>query len=293
MITDYIMIVNKRDAERFRRFRMGEDVYASRLIKQSVSAVNVWGLSARSCASTWSKIKCGDRIYFAEYGTQFVACGIVSDTVIDSQAAVSMWGDTARMRLLNHLILFSKVLKISEPFNQTCRITGVIPSEFVGLQETKRNIKITTSDFNSLIERASLPQYSVPITPDEDGPPGRTIRTTTRFDRDIEKTRQIKILYNGKCQVCGTVIVVPGPRRYSEVHHLRPLKNGGDDDYSNMLVLCPNHHVEFDHLTIGISADGATVIDRHGNVKGKITMAKDHVISPKNITYHREAMLTV
>ena len=36
-------------------------------------------------------------------------------------------------------------------------------------------------------------------------------------------------------------------RLYAEVHHIMPRnKHNGPDVRENMLVLCPNHHVEFD-----------------------------------------------
>ena len=290
MITDYIMIVSKRDAERFRRFRMGEDSDAVRALKQSVTSVNAWGLSATSCESIWPMIKCGDRVCFAEHGSRFVVCGIVSSTVLDRRAAVRMWGDTPRMRTLDRLILFSNIFRISEPFKQTCRTAGVVPFEATALQKAKCRIDVTMGSSESPTMEATLPQCSIPIFADENGPPGRAAIMRTGFARDVGKTRQIKMLYNDECQVCGTAIVLPGHNRYSEVHHLCPLKNGGDDDYSNMLVLCPNHHVEFDRMVIGISVDGTTVVDRQGKERGKITMAKGHVINPKNIAYHREAM---
>lgn len=291
MITDYIMIVSKRDAERFRRFRMGEDGDAVRALKQSAS-VNVWGLSAASCESIWPMIKCGDRVCFAEHGSRFVVCGIVSSTVLDRQAAVRMWGDTPRMRALDRLILFSNVFRISEPFSQTCRTAGVVPLEFTALQKAKGRIDVSMSSADLPTIEATLPQYSIPILVDENGPPGRAAIIGTRFARDVDKTRQIKMLYHNECQVCGTALGVPGRNKYSEVHHLHPLKDGGDDDYGNMVVLCPNHHVEFDRMVIGISVDGTTVVDRQGRARGKITMAKGHVINPKNIAYHREAMWT-
>lgn len=49
-----------------------------------------------------------------------------------------------------------------------------------------------------------------------------------------------------KCKVCGFEIVV-------EVHHIKPRRDGGSDDLSNLITLCPNHHTLADRNII--SAD--------------------------------------
>ena len=77
---------------------------------------------------------------------------------------------------------------------------------------------------------------------------------------------------------------------YSEVHHLHPLKDGGDDDFGNMLNLCARHHVEFDCLAIGILEDHRTVVDRHGNRVGTITFGIGHKLAHKNILFHLRRM---
>ena len=121
------------------------------------------------------------------------------------------------------------------------------------------------------------------------GPPPWATRVVTRAARDTAKVRNIKELYKDKCQVCGYTIQVAADRRYSEVHHLRPLGRGGDDDYANMLVLCPTHHVEFDCAVLGVSMDGRGVVDRGGNVR-PLTALEGHSIGPENIAFHLKGM---
>ena len=41
--------------------------------------------------------------------------------------------------------------------------------------------------------------------------------------------------YEARCQICGFDDFV-------EIHHVIPLKNGGSDHMSNLLLLCPTHH---------------------------------------------------
>lgn len=289
MPRDFVMIIGNLDAERFRQFRTGEGNYAAHSHSNMHNAVNMWALSNASSGTAWNKIEKGDRIFFAEYGSRFVACGIVSGTARDNSIAVNMWGDTPRMRMLNRIVLFSEVYEMSEPFSRTCREAGIEPSEFTALHEVSGRMKDRTGRPYNQAGDITAPYKTLPIPPDGDGPPEKTAESTTRFVRNLEKARRIKRLYLDKCQVCGIAINTPDGK-YSEVHHLRPLKENGDDNYGNMVVLCPNHHVGFDHRAIGISNDGSTIIDWRGREAGRLTTTRWHTIDQKNIQYHMEAM---
>lgn len=121
------------------------------------------------------------------------------------------------------------------------------------------------------------------------GPPPWATEVVVRAVRDTAKVRRIKKLYKDKCQVCEYTIQVTADRRYSEVHHLRPLGRGGDDDYANMLVLCPTHHVEFDYAVLGVSKDGRSVIDKSGGGRPQAVLVR-HSIDPENIAFHLKRM---
>ncbi len=41
--------------------------------------------------------------------------------------------------------------------------------------------------------------------------------------------------FKAECQICQTEDVV-------EVHHIRPTRNGGNNEPENLLILCPTHH---------------------------------------------------
>ena len=116
------------------------------------------------------------------------------------------------------------------------------------------------------------------------GPPPWATEAVTRAVRNTSTVRCLKNLYEDKCQVCGRFIQVAPDRRYSEVHHLRPLGSGGDDNNpGNMLVLCPTHHVEFDYAVLGVSEDGRSAVDRGGR-KRPLALLK-HSLDPKNVAF--------
>lgn len=123
---------------------------------------------------------------------------------------------------------------------------------------------------------------------DKPEPPSRTTVTTQRIIRDTAKTKELKKLYQNTCQVCGTRLQINAGTYYSEVHHLRPL--GGDhnglDDYSNMLVLCPNHHALFDFAVPLLHLDHKTILVELAGEKHPLL--QKHAVDLQNIHYHNE-----
>ena len=53
---------------------------------------------------------------------------------------------------------------------------------------------------------------------------------------------QASIRDNYQCAICGFSLAY-------DVHHITPLSEGGSDDFSNLITLCPNHH-RLAHLQI-------------------------------------------
>ncbi len=99
-----------------------------------------------------------------------------------------------------------------------------------------------------------VPTENEPQNPDYSSP-GRVKTTISRIIRDTPLSRQVKSRNNWKCQVCGLSILLPNGSRYSEGHHLKPLGGvaQGPDTSDNIIVLCPNHHTEFDYGSIAIN----------------------------------------
>ena len=125
---------------------------------------------------------------------------------------------------------------------------------------------------------------------DIDQPAARVMATTYRIIRDTEKSKKLKESYNSICQVCKNALYVRG-QPYAEAHHLKPLggEHKGADSESNMLVLCPNHHAQFDMMEIAIDpADGKTVVDSKGQILGELLFRTEHRLRSEFIQYHYE-----
>ncbi len=67
-----------------------------------------------------------------------------------------------------------------------------------------------------------------------------------RFARDRATVAKLKILREFRCQICNTRIVKEDGSYYAEGAHIRPKRSGSPETPDNILILCPNHHKEFD-----------------------------------------------
>ena len=117
---------------------------------------------------------------------------------------------------------------------------------------------------------------------DQDKETRRVTTTVQRIVRDTKIAKRVKEMYNYECQVCGTTIETSAGR-YAEAAHIKPLgkPHNGPDVESNILCLCPNHHVMFDNGGFTI-ADDLTLI----GIKGKLRAVKKHCIDLSMIKYH-------
>ena len=67
-----------------------------------------------------------------------------------------------------------------------------------------------------------------------------------RFKRDIVTVTKLNNLREFKCQMCGTRIEKKDGTFYAEGAHIKPKREGCPETPDNILILCPNHHKEFD-----------------------------------------------
>ena len=114
--------------------------------------------------------------------------------------------------------------------------------------------------------------------------PARRQTTMMRIVRDTEKSLRLKEAYDYTCQVCGIRLDTPaGP--YAEAAHIKPLgiPHNGPDDESNILCLCPNHHVLLDAGAITLTDEFRVL-----GVPGELKLHVKHNLRREYIQYHRE-----
>ncbi|MFN4179827.1 MAG: HNH endonuclease [Armatimonadota bacterium] len=62
----------------------------------------------------------------------------------------------------------------------------------------------------------------------------------------------LKIVYEGRCQICGFTFLKRNGEPYFEVHHIDP---AGGHQPQNLLVLCANCHAQMEHAEVTIERD--------------------------------------
>lgn len=67
------------------------------------------------------------------------------------------------------------------------------------------------------------------------------------YKRDNKAIALIKILRDSKCQICGISIPMKDGRKYVEAAHITAKHRKGKETLDNIILLCPNHHKEFDY----------------------------------------------
>ena len=131
-------------------------------------------------------------------------------------------------------------------------------------------------------EKPTEPKTTLPLGYGNTAP-SRSEAVVQRINRDSVVVANIKRLYNYRCQVCGTAILLKnGP--YAEGAHIRPLgsPHNGPDVMGNVLCLCPNHHVMLDGGSLSINDDFTL-----NGIDGKLEVHPDHGIDVAHLRYQR------
>ncbi len=144
------------------------------------------------------------------------------------------------------------------------------------------------------ISISSTPMFSTGALADDIcEPAARFLAVTQRIIRDTQLARRLKEAYGFRCQVCGQVRRLGTGDPYAEAHHVRPLgrPHDGPDSVDNLVILCPNHHADFDYGALGIDpGDGETLFHKFdASLQGtRIHRRRGHRLNPEHLRYHME-----
>lgn len=114
--------------------------------------------------------------------------------------------------------------------------------------------------FSQFSAQASPPANDLNL----DQPPDRFGQEVYRIIRDTAVSREIKALYEYRCQICGLALELAAGKLYAEAHHIRPLggEHGGLDKKQNLICVCPNHHAQLDNFAFKLEL-GSLKLNQH------------------------------
>jgi len=109
--------------------------------------------------------------------------------------------------------------------------------------------------------------------------------------RDRKKAAALKQHYDNTCMFCGTKLQVAGDRFYSEAAHIKGLgePHKGPDKESNMLVLCPNHHLQLDRGVLRlrkVGTDYRVSSKTRGDPLNAKTITLKHALDDDCVKWH-------
>ncbi|WP_170762421.1 HNH endonuclease [Ruegeria lacuscaerulensis] len=97
-----------------------------------------------------------------------------------------------------------------------------------------------------LVKKADGTEYLSGLSVDDteiDNSTERRVVRTSQFVRNSDYVKAVKTRANGRCESCGQQTFRTGSGEwFLEVHHKVWLSEGGADEPSNMVALCPNCH---------------------------------------------------
>lgn len=170
-----------------------------------------------------------------------------------------------------------------------------IPETTKQLLRTAHPSEEISSEAASQSEKSSeSSSKNISADPDEqanDLKPPKKEYTISRTVRNTAIAKDVKRLHDHRCQVCGERRNRNGSG-YSEAHHIHPLGDTppGPDIVENILVLCPNHHADFDFGMLRVDPETFEITHEYDEtVDGtQLRTEAGHQIDPNYIRYHNK-----
>lgn len=184
--------------------------------------------------------------------------------------------------------------------NELHKLTGVSEAYLTTQAETLANLYLSVGALERF-ERPAPPGIPVEITEElgidwveqaesDEVVERRTVAVQAQV-RDRRKSAALKSHYDNTCMICGVKLQVGEERFYSKAAHIKPLgkPHDGPDKASNMLVLCPNHHLQFDRGIIRLQKYGMNYIIKrkvNGEKLDGIKITVKHTLDDDCVRWH-------
>lgn len=278
-----------------------KEVFKNKFVKgiqsEDTSFEHPWSfLPSEKNSKIVEKIEKNDWILF-NYNGRYSYGGIISKKRKSKTIAKKIFG--IKNQEQNLIIFCNKIFEIKKGIQKTNSDmginSGITAIHKINLIQSKdENLKKIIKKFRTIEEYLEIKQQKLlkksieKIVPSSMKKEPQRIKTTIlRRVRDTTKSKKLKKMYQNKCQICNYSFPDYVKTGYSEVHHIWPMSDDGDDDFDNMLVLCSNHHAEFDYKIVQFDSKNQNKITNLKGVEiGMISFKKGHIIAEKNIRFH-------
>lgn len=114
----------------------------------------------------------------------------------------------------------------------------------------------------------------------------------SRVVRNTTLAKDLKELYNHHCQVCGEQRKRAPDEPYAEAHHVKPLGGSppGPDVEENIIVLCPDHHADFDYGMIEVDPDSFEITHGYDSTLDgeQLQVESGHNLRTNFFDYHNQ-----
>lgn len=152
-------------------------------------------------------------------------------------------------------------------------------------------------EFQDVLEASTDADLDPEEVASDAGTPTEVETTVSRKIRNTAIVIDLKMAYEYRCQVCGDLRYRSGEEPYAEGHHVKPLgaPHKGPDVPGNILVLCPNHHADFDYGVIDVDPDTFEIRHLHdAHVDGtELNVDPEHPLDPEYLNYHSRRISTI
>lgn len=227
--------------------------------------VSVWGVVSGN-KSYWENLEEGDFLLFYTKSGRYTHAAEVITTQMDSKLGEDMWKTYDRGRLVRdldepwpYLIYLENCVEVdisSRDLHDLIGWENDYPLRFMRISDQgQEKIRSRYGSPYGLVhshsqygKRLGIDSYEEERAPDIFIPDKIEARVS-RIIRNSKLAIELKEEYRHRCQICDERRRRDSDSPYAEVHHIHPLGHEppGPDRIENMLVLCPNHHADFDY----------------------------------------------
>ena len=277
MENQFILILKKSDEGKFRWFQNKKwtDGKAKQILRKNNSN-HVLGLHKGAINDkTWNKIKKDNKIYVTIESETFRISGNVVKKDKNPNYGEIFYPNEIDKKQINYFLFFKKLYSCREPFD-------VLKEKIKSKSKIFSNEGIFEIKVESIPKKIKKSKVKQSLIEKTIGKAEKRRKEFQALTRNPSNVNQLKKHYNHQCQIeqCDFKLNYEKNgknKQYSHVHHYNQLSKSLDDTQKNMIVLCPNHHAEFDFKVKLIDYDGKTIIDQQGKETGEtIKFRKPH-----------------